>query len=139
MLRVLVAAVAANAAAPCLFVLAVSTHLALTDPGFPRNYGSHLGVSLAALLLSFCAVFSTALPASLLVALTGFYCRWRNPWIYLAGGAATGLGFVLWHWGFTFHLLRRPFFYWIMAISLACAWLYWRMVREVLTEAWDRA
>ncbi|MEZ0169013.1 hypothetical protein [Microvirga sp. TS319] len=124
MLRVLIAAVAANAAAPCLFVLVVGTAMALTDPNLPRTLGSHLGVSFAVLLLSFNAVFSTALPASLLFALIGFCCRWRSPWICQAGGAAIGLGFVLLHWGFTVRLLLRPFFYEIMAISLVCAWLY---------------
>lgn len=135
MLRVLIAAVVANAAAPCLFVVVGGTALALTDPNLPRTLGSHLGVSFAVLLLSFHAVFSTALPASLIFALAGFYYRWRDTWIYLAGGAVIGLGFVLWHWGFAANLLRRPFFYWIMAISLVCAWLYWLMARRALPEA----
>ncbi|WP_414472705.1 hypothetical protein [Microvirga sp. M2] len=139
MRRVLIAAVAANAAAPCLFVLVVGTAMALADPNLPRTLGSHLGVSLAVLVLSFQAVFSTALPASLIFALAGFYYRWRSPWIYLAGGAVIGLGFILWYWGFTVHLLRRPYFYWIMAISLVCAWLYWLIARRALAEASKRA
>jgi len=139
MIRVLIAVSAANLAGVCLFVFALSAHLALMDPDISRNFGSHLTISIVTLLLCSWAVFSTALPASLLFALTGLFCRWRSPWIYLAGGAAIGLGFILWHWGFTLHLLRRPFFYWIMAISLACAWLYWWMVRGFLPEAWKRA
>lgn len=139
MLRVLIAAVTANAAAPCLFVFAVSTRMALADPDFSRNFGLHLSVFLVFLFGCFRAVFSTALPASLLFALTGFYCRWRSPWIYLAGGAMIGLGFFLRYWSFTLHQLRRPSFYSIMAISLVCAWLYWLIARRVLAEARKRA
>lgn len=139
MIRVLTAATVANVAGACFFVFALSAHMALTDPDFPGNLGTHLTINFAALLLCFRAVFSTALPASLLVALAGFSFRWRSPWIYLAGGAVIGLGFILWHWGFTFRLLRRPFFYWIMAISLACAWLYWQMVQKVLSDRCERA
>jgi hypothetical protein len=138
MIRMLIAVVAANAAAPCLFVLALLVNLAADDTDSPGSLGALLDVSFAALFLSFDAVFSTAFPASLLFALTGRYFRWRSSWIYLAGGAVIGLGFISWHWGFTLHVLRRPIFYWIIAISFACAWLYWLVARESLTEAATR-
>jgi hypothetical protein len=91
MIRMLIAVVAANAAAPCLFVLALLVNLAADDTDSPGSLGALLDVSFAALFLSFDAVFSTAFPASLLFALTGRYFRWRSSWIYLAGGAVIDL------------------------------------------------
>ncbi len=135
MARILIAAVVANAAGCFLFVLVGLAHIILGDLSRSLgNPGTLLGLTLVVLYLSFGAVCSSTLPASLLFALTGRYCRWRSVWIYLAGGAAIGFSFFQWYWGLSLDFLRKPVFYWIMAFSLASAWLYWLMAREALAE-----
>jgi hypothetical protein len=141
----LLALVAANVAAPCLFSLYILGRFTLDDPGLVfSSIGSALLVSLAIFYAGLGEVFLNAFPISLLLALIGRYFRWCAPWIYLVAGAITGVGFNLltngWHvYG---SLLSWPMVPISIVIGALCGWIYWRIAmgsKRPLASPQDRS
>jgi hypothetical protein len=126
MSRMFAGVLAANAAAPLLYLTLASIRAALSfetsafsgDPGFAGLI--YVGI--------FFAVFLMVLPASLLFAVLGRSRRWRSVWIYLAGGTAIGAGFALFmDDGRLLYPGQQRRFLIALVIGAICGWIYWRI------------
>ncbi|GEO16202.1 hypothetical protein [Microvirga aerophila] len=138
MIRMLVALVAANVAAPFLLSLYILARITLDDPTLVfSSIESSLLVSLAIFYAGLGEVFLSAFPISLLLALAERYFRWRAPWIYLVAGAITGVGFTLLtnDWHFPGSPFRQPIFPLTVVIGAVCGWIYWRIATGGRTKA----
>ncbi len=130
MRRAIAGVVAANVAAPCLFLLLSGMYSALSEPGsfseitivsfIVWGYSLYAGILLA---------LKTTLPISLLLAIIGDSLGLRSLWVHLSGAIAVGIGFALFlnDWTLPEDPGGQRLFLPCIVIGAICGWIYWRI------------
>ncbi len=120
MSRVIAGVIAANLAAPILYLFFIILFVA---PDFFPGSGNFSGIIVGAV---FFAVFITVFPISLIFALLGWFLHWRSMWIYLLGAIAIGMTFALFiNEGQLHYPVHQRRFLVAAVIGAICGWIYW--------------
>jgi hypothetical protein len=119
MSRVIVGVMAANLAAPILYLLFIE----LFSPGLFSGGNDFLGIIIGAV---FFTVFLLAFPLSVFFALLGWFLRWRSSWAYVLSSVAVGMIFALFmNDGQLRYPVHHRRFFIAAGIGLICGWIYW--------------